>query len=109
VTRDQAETFAREMLANLARRDDPSGNPDWHQLALAARAALTGDQTAVATFRRVFTEAGFAVSNSGFEVSYAALGLGLLGDTESRPYLERTTMRFNGIGDAVDAALVLLS
>jgi hypothetical protein len=109
MTRDQAEAFAREMLGRLAERDDPGGNSDWNQLALAAGAALAGDKTAIATFRRVFTDPGFAVSNSGFEVSYAALGLGLLGDAESRHYLEGCSMRFNGIDQALAAGLVLLA
>lgn len=108
MTRDQAEAYARERLAALARRDDPGGNPDWNMLAEAARGALAGDKRAIATFRRVFTEGGFAVSNSCLEVAYAALGLGLLGDTESRGYLAARSMPFNGIDEALAAALVLL-
>ena len=109
MTRDQAEAFARERLKRLAEPRDRGHNDDWTALSEAAERALAGDRTAIATFRRVFTESGFAVSNSCMEVGYAALGLGLLGDTASRHYLTSCTMLFNGNGEAIEAALVLLA
>ena len=60
-----------------------------------ARSPVIG--TAADVFRRVFDEPGFAVSNSGMEVGYAALGLALCGDVASLEKLRGRSMPFNGI------------
>ena len=108
MTPAEAESLARARLAVLAQADDPGGNRDWTALAEAARRALDGDRTAAAVFRRVFDGSGFAASASGFEIGYAALGLGLCGDTAALPRLEAVSMPFNGIDQMVGAACVLL-
>ena len=107
MTPAEAEQLARELLGHLASTRD-GANADWDLLADAAARALVGDRAAISVFRRVFSEPGFAVSNSGFEVGYAALGLGLLGDTESLPGLAARSMPYNGIDRQLAAACTLL-
>jgi hypothetical protein len=109
MTREEAEQFARERLTLLAQRYGEGANEDWNALALAARAALAGDRTAAATFRRVFDEPGFAVSNSCMEVGYAAIGLALCGEIGYLDKLRAVRMPFNGIDAHVSVACVLLT
>jgi len=108
MTREEAVAAARDALERLAAHHEPGGNSDWDQLVVAARQALAGDVRAVAVFRRVFEEPGFCTSNSGFEVGYAALALGLLGDTASLAQLRRRSMPFNGIDQQLAIARQLL-
>lgn len=110
MTRDEAEQIARERLQFLADQCEERGpNSDWHALAVAARRALAGDHSAAEVFRRVFDEPGFAVSNSGMEVGYAALGIALCGDVSSLEKFRWTAMPFNGNDEYLAVARVLLT
>jgi len=110
MTREEAEQIARERLQSLANAcEERGGNSDWHSLAVAARRALSGDRSAAETFRRVFDEPGFAVSNSGMEVGYAALGVALCGDFESLEKFRSKSMPFNGIDGNLAVARTLLT
>jgi hypothetical protein len=110
MTRDEAEQIAREQLQFLADSCEERGpNSDWYALAVAARRALAGDRTATEVFRRVFDERGFAISNSGMEVGYAALGIALCGDTADLAKFRDMSMPFNGIDANLEVARVLLT
>src|SRR5437899_2607422 len=108
MTRADAEALARERLAFLADSYEEHGNRDWNALAQAARRVLAGDRSVASVFRRVFEEPGFAVSASGMEIGYAALGIGLCGDTAGLAYFATRSMPFNGIDEHLAAARVLL-
>lgn len=105
---NQALAHARERLAHLADSYEEHGNADWNALAHAARWALAGDRTAASVFHRVFEEPGFAVSASGMEVGYAALGIALCGDAGGLRYFATRSMPFNGIDEDLAAARLLL-
>ena len=110
MTRAEAEQIARERLKFLADSyESRDGNTDWNALAVAARAALAGDRTVASVFHRVFDEPGFAVSNSGMEVGFAALGIALCGDVSGLAKFRETNMPFNGNDVALEAARVLLT
>jgi hypothetical protein len=109
MTRAEAEALARERLAFLADSYEEHGNRDWNALAEAARRALAGDRSAATVFRRVFEERGFAVSASGMEVGYAALGIALCGDAGGLVYFAAREMPFNGIDEQLAAARLLLT
>ena len=108
MTRAEAIAAAREVLEAVVARHEPGGNRDWDELVEAARCALAGDARGIAVCRRVFEQPGFCTSNSGMEVGYAALGLGLLGDVASLETLRRRAMPFNGIDDNLAVARLLL-
>lgn len=109
MTREEALQIARARLQFLADScEERGGNSDWHQLAVAARRVLDGDRSAASVFRRVFDEPGFAVSNSGMEVGYAALGIALCGDVEALDKFRTKSMPFNGIDGNLEVARILL-
>jgi hypothetical protein len=106
MTRDEAERIARESLGRLAEPKEPGQNADWSELADAAARALAGDRSAAAVFRKVFEVNGFAASNSGMEIGYAAIGIALCGDRDGLRYFATRSMPFNGIDEHLRAARV---
>ena len=84
----QTEAEARKLLEHhLSLRSKHYG--DWAVLMAAVRQALAGDAAAAPTLMRVFTEPGFAISNSLNEVGLAALSLALLGVRDFIPHAEK--------------------
>lgn len=103
--RSEARRILEEHLARGGFvEDEPLPTSTEALLALAAAAsaephrrldaalvlALRGDARAIATCRLVFTESGFAITNSMNELAYASLALALLGDVEFLPRIRRS-------------------
>jgi hypothetical protein len=100
-----AEQQAREILEAYASHGGEH-NGDWALLLGAVERALRADATAVPTLMRVFTEPGFAVSNSCNETGLAALALALLGAWDFVPHVQRS-LPINLNRDAIPLALEL--